>query len=409
MKALYFLLLLSVCTYPIPAIRIGGQPIALFLSIYALIYFLVKGYARKVDLKSMWPFGMLLTGFLFSSVASNTLNTGFLINLIAFYIIFFTFANIEDEQNSYGKSQVVSTDMISTDMMLRVLILSGIILGCYGYYGYITGKIGTDSQYFWWESSRYWGIHYTESTRNADVHYIVFPFIALLVKDKKKIIDVVLMLFFSLAMILSMARNTWLCVFVVLLVYLFLQNNLNKKIKYVEVAILAVVIGYLTLNYFGMTDYFLGKLLSIFSMSGTNTVSNSNGERWRVVLVTLNVISEHIFGVGAEDMHTYYSLAGLKLNHAENTYLNIWAEMGLISLISYAYIVWSPVVSIAHIKKSSILTERESFALLASIYFGLTILFNTETINCYMWIILGMIWFERKCALNERINNYAYN
>lgn len=404
MKALYFLLLLSICTYPIPSIRIGGQPIALFLSIYSLVYFSIKGYARKVDLKSVWPFGMLLIGFIISSMASNTLNTGFIVNLLAFYVIFFVFANIDDNPNPYENNLTVSTDA-----MLRTLILSGILLGCYGYYGYITGKVGTDSQYFWWESARYWGIHYTESTRNADVHYIVFPFIALLAKDKKKVIDVVLMLFFGLAMILSMARNTWICVSIVLLVYLFLQNDLNKKMKYISVAILAATIGYLTLNYFGMTDYFLGKLISIFSMSGTKMVSNSNGERWKVVLVTLNVISEHLFGVGAEEMHTYYGMAGLKLNHAENTYLNVWAEMGLVSLISYAYIVWLPTVSMMHIRKTSTLTEKECFVLLAALYFGLTILFNTETINCYMWIILGIIWFERKSALNERIKCYAYN
>lgn len=383
--------------------RIGGQPIALVLSIYALVYFFIKGYLRKVNLKSIWPFVMLLIGFILSSMASNTLNSGYLINLIAFYVIFFVLANIAYYTNSFGN--IAST---STDMMIRILILSGVLLGGYGYYGYITGNVGTDSQYFWWESARYWGIHYTESTRNADVHYIVFPFIALLVKDKKKIIDIILMIFFGLAMVLSMARNTWLCMLVVLLVYLFQQKDLNKKIKYIAIAILAVAIAYLTLNYFGMMDYFFGKIVSIFSMSGTNTVSNSNGERWKVVLTTLNVISKHFFGVGAEEMHIYYSMVGLKLNHAENTYLNIWAEMGLISLISYAYIVWSPFSYVVHHRKVSALTEREGFVLLASLYFGLTILFNTETINCYMWVILGIIWFE-KSVLSERINLYAHN
>lgn len=398
MKVLYMLLLFSICTYPIPSIRIGGQPIAIFLSIYALIYFSIKGYARKVDFKSLWPSITLLLGFILSSMASNTFNVGFLTNLIAFYVIFFALANIEN--NSVHIDNNVYVDI---DPMIGILVLSGVLLGCYGYYGYITGNVGTDSQYFWWESARYWGIHYTESTRNADVHYIVFPFIALLTKDKKKIIDVFLMLFFGLAMILSMARNTWLCMFVVLLVYLFLQDNLNKKIKYIGVTILAVAVGYLTLSYFGMTEYFLGKLVSIFSMDRTSTVSNSNGERWQVILTTLKVISEHPFGVGAEEMHIYYEMAGFKLNHAENTYFNIWAEMGFISFASYAYIVWSPFVSMAHFKKTLTLTEKESFVLLSTLYFGLTILFNTETINCYMWIILGIIWFERRSAVNERI------
>ena len=402
MGLFYVLLFLSICTYPIPAIRIGGQPIALFLSIYALIFFVIQGYVRKVNRRTLWPIGLLLLGFLISSFASGSINTNFLINLIAFYVIFFVMANTECNQKK-AICQLQKKNVITFDAILRILVFSGVVLGCYGYYGYITGKVGTDSQYFWWTSARYWGIHYTESTRNADVHYIAFPFIAILAKEQKNFKDVLMLLFFGVAMILSMARNTWLCIFVVLLVYLFLQDDVNKKLKYMATALLAIAIGYFALSYFNMTDYFVGKVLSIFSMHRTSTVSNSNSERFNVILTTIKIIVDHPLGVGAEGLPLYYRNEGFKLNHAENTYLNIMAEMGLISLIAYASIVWTPITSMLREKKLGKLNERECFVLLAALYFALTIFFNTETINCYMWIVLGIIWYERRTSLEERM------
>lgn len=399
MKLLYILLLLSICTYPIPTIRIGGQPLAIFFVIYEILFFSIKGYARKVDTRTLWPIGALLLGFFISSFVSESINTEFLINLIAFYLIFFVTTNIADIQEKQRFLFSRQNNIVMNGGMVGVLIISGIILGCYGWYGYITGKVGTEAQSFWWSAAKYWGIHYTPASRNADVHYIAFPFIAVLVRKNKKFIDVLLLLFFGAALLLSMARNTWLCIFVVLMVYLFLQEDINKKLKYILVVLMAAMIGYLTLGYFGMTDYFLGKLFSIISMESSSAISNSNSERFNLILTTLGIIIRHPIGVGAEELGRYYRDAGFVLNHAENTYLNIMAEMGLVALIAYASIVWTPIISMIRRKKSTKLDTRESFVLLAALYFALTILFNTETINCYMWIVVGIIWHEEKRVL----------
>ena len=402
MKSLYILLLLSICTYPIPAIRIKGQPIAIFLVIYELLFFSLKGCARKIDIRTLWPICTLLLGFFISSFVNGVINTEFLINLIAFYMIFFVTANIayiQDKQNFLFSKR---NKIIPNDVMLEILILSGIILGCYGWWGYITGKVGTEGQSFWWTTGKYWGIHYTPASRNADVHYIAFPFIAVLVRKNKKFTDMLLLLFFGIALLLSMARNTWICIFIVLMVYLFLQENINKKLKYVLVVAMATIIGYLALNYFGMTDYFFGKLSSIFNMNSMKGVSNSNRERFNLMFSTLDIIFRHPVGVGAEELYRYYRQAGFILNHAENTYLNIMAEMGLVALIGYVSIIWTPIISMLRRKKSAKLSTRESFVLLATLYFAFTILFNTEIINCYMWIVIGIIWYEEKKSVEER-------
>lgn len=404
----YILLFLSIITYPLPSVRIGGQPIAIFLAIYALVYFFMNGFERRVDKSTFWPLWGLVFGFLISSFASNTFNLNFAINLIAFYVIFFVSANIAVDTES--TPQIGSQYRLNTNpnIILNILILTGIILGIYGYYGYITGNVGTDSQYFWWSSARYWGIHYTESTRNADVHYIVFPFLAVLSKKKKSPLDVVLLIFFGLAMILSMARNTWICIAIVLIVYMVQQRGISGKLKYIVLAILFIIAGYYALQYFGMTDYFNGKLESIFSLQRTGNVSNSNSQRLEVVIFTFQTIFSHPLGVGAEHMAKYYRSDGLALNHAENTYLNITAEMGLIALISYAVIVFTPIKRIVKLKKTNQqdnneLSRGKSFALYAALYFALTILFNTETLNCYMWIVLGIIWFSMKAKSEDEV------
>ena len=400
MALMYILLFISIITYPLPTVRIGGQPLAIFLALYALVYFLYKGFAKRVDLKTLWPLWALPLGFLISSMASGTFNLNYLVNVVAFYAIYFVLANISG--NSYKIVNVKADSTFSYRVMLNVLILTGVILGLYGYYGYITGKVGTDTQYFWWESARYWGIHYTGSTRNADIHYIVFPFIAVLAKRNKKVMDIGLILFFGSAVILSMARNTWLCILIVLVIFLLMQKDTKKKMRLIFIVIGMLCIGYLMLQYFGMLDYFVAKLVSIFSMQGTDTVSNSNSERWSIIVATLEIIFANPLGVGAECLSAFYHKRGFFLNHAENTYLNITAEMGIIAAIGYVSLVFTPIRKMKMASREKQLNEGENFVLLSSIYFASTILFNTETINCYMWIILGIIWFVMTISSNEK-------
>ena len=64
MALMYILLFISIITYPLPTVRIGGQPLAIFLALYALVYFLYKGFAKRVHLNTLWPLWALLLGFL---------------------------------------------------------------------------------------------------------------------------------------------------------------------------------------------------------------------------------------------------------------------------------------------------------------------------------------------------------
>ena len=76
--------------------------------------------------------------------------------------------------------------------------------------------------------------------------------------------------------------------------------------------------------------------------------------------------------------------------------------MGIIAAIGYVSLVFTPIRKMKMASREKQLNEGENFVLLSSIYFASTILFNTETINCYMWIILGIIWFVMTISSNEK-------
>lgn len=387
MHLLFILVLASIITYPIPSVRLGGQPIAVFLAIYCLLFFIFPGRGRKIKVNTLWPLAGLLIGYFLSSIVAGELDTDFLVNLIAFYIIFFSLANIEE-------TDYIDNERIEKNVKycFTVLVVSGLFLGLYGYYGYLTGKIGNEASYFWWNTMKYWGIHYTESTRNADVHYIVFPLIALMVSEKKNLFHWVAIALLGSAILLSMARNTWVCMVAVLLVNAQLGNDLKNYLKYVLIGIVGLFAAVFLLQYFGVIDYFAQKVLSIFNLS--SGISNSNSQRADTIIVTLKTIFMHPLGVGANQMYKYYHDAGIWLNHAENTYLNITAELGLVASIAYTYIVINPLKRVVHkYRQSRKILIEERYVLLASLYMALTMLFNTETINCYMWIIIGLHWY----------------
>lgn len=395
MKLLNILTFLSIITYPIPNIRIGGQPIAIFLAIFALLYFVFGSRTRRINKFTIWPIIVILFCFALSSISSGMINGSFLINILAFYVIYFVYANIGmDVTSKLGYDCTVRS-------ISRVLIASGMFLCVYGFYGYVTGKIGNEASAFWWATSKYWGIHYTEATRNADVHYIAFPLIALLCKDKKTLWHYIWIGLMGSALLLSMSRNCWLAFVVVLFILFMMKSNRSKNLNKLVIGLFVIISAYLVLQYFGMSEYFYTKVLSLFGQETSS--SDSSSQRWKVILIALETIVSNPLGIGAEQMYKVLHEAGFRLNHAENTYLNIAAELGLASTIAYSYLLFKPVKEVLRIKSlKKNLTYAEKYVLLSFIYLIITLLFNTETINCYIWIIIGINWYLLSVSICNR-------
>lgn len=402
------LLILSILTYPLPDARVFGLPVAFFLSLYSALLLLWSCYRKKQkpNWRQAYPLVSLLAGFLISSVASHSWNLAFLTRLLTFYTIYFVLSNGRILLDWSGKAVVAEQ---FARVLLNLVIASGIVFLVYGYYGYITGHIGVEPQFDWWPIAKYWGLHYLPSTRNADIHYMIFPLIAVLVKANRRWYDNILLILFGSTVLLSMARFAWLCVAGVLVLWFLYCLRTDKNIRILlgrlALVVVALVMYVILLVAFGRVAYFFGKSTSILTtnssalVSNSNAerssalVSNSNAERIEIIRTTVKVIRKHPFGVGAENMHAYYAVEGLKLNHAENTYLNLLAELGFIGMLGYTALVVSPILHCMPKRRRRQLSMYEAYAFFASAYVCAALLFNTETINAYMWIMMGIISF----------------
>ena len=387
MLVLLILLLISIITYPIPSARIMGQPYAVILSLYCVIYLFFRIKVRRVKRDTIIPYLGIMIGYIVSSVLIWDFDFEFFLNITAFYIIFFVFANLKFAL-SYTKREA------AINGLFYVIIISGLFLALYGYYGYLTGNVGTEAALFNTRLNRYWGIHYTESTRNADVHYVVFPLIAVLVMKKKNPLHWFMLLLFSTAVLLSMSRNAWICISIVFIVYLRLSEHKNKfSFIWILLPIMfGLVAGYYLLQYFGLLEFFTQKILSIVNRS--QGISNSNLQRLQIILVTIETIATHPLGVGSNNMSRYFNSAGLLLNHAENTYLNITAELGIIAAFAYSLLIILPIKKTRqNYQMEKKYESADKYVLLSSIYLLITLLFNTETLNCYIWLMISINWF----------------
>ena len=151
-------------------------------------------------------------------------------------------------------------------------------------------------------------------------------------------------------------------------------KNIRILLGRLALVVVALVMYVILLVAFGRVAYFFGKSTSILTtnssalVSNSNAerssalVSNSNAERIEIIRTTVKVIRKHPFGVGAENMHAYYAVEGLKLNHAENTYLNLLAELGFIGMLGYTALVVSPILHCMLKRRRRQLSMYEAYA-----------------------------------------------
>lgn len=404
MNLVLVFLFLSIITYPLPDIRIGGQPLAIFLVIIVIIYGILTRKYYHTDGITVFALWVFLVSFLITGIIEVDSSNFFeyVTNVIAFYMLFFCFSMLSQNSNK-------TETLLYSNRLMKLVILTGIVLAIYGYYGYFTGNVGTQTSLFWWEDAKYWGIHYTESTRNSDVHYIAFPFCVMLSKVNKKWYDNLLLLLFASCLVLSMSRGCWISLIVLLVFNHFVLEKKEKhRITRIMYIVIAAIGTYLLLDYVGMLEYFSGKIISIFSLSN-DSVSNSNSERLLIIKATLEIFAAHPFGVGANNLYYYYEQYGLYVNHAENSYLNIMAELGLAAMISYVIIIAKPLYIGIKCRKYENDNQYVRFICLSSLYLLCTSIFNIGLMNCHLWMMIAVIWYIMQHCRKEKKRAYNTN
>ncbi|MDI6785869.1 MAG: O-antigen ligase family protein [bacterium] len=406
-RYLLYVLILSMATYAIPWMRIDLEktiiPIGgIFLLLLCFLLLIRYLYTKKIALNKVLIFSLFL--LYFSIVSSSffpiSLETERIIKSSIFMILPILFTQILN-------------DYKSLKIAIYSIIIVGIILGIYGFYNYFTGNIGGETEKdWWWTYARYYGIHYLPSTRNSDIYYIAIPFIFVLTllffsSLRLSFFKISLLLsssiMFFLGILLSFSRGVWFSLAMTITVFLFLIYkglgiSKRSKLKFWLLTILIIIfliVGLKALNYFGMYNYFIGKVISILSPETASYYleeSISNKERIEIIKATFNIIINNPFGVGQDNLRYFYPSYGLYVYHPENSYLHILAENGLFGFIGYLIFIFYPLVFLYRkIKEGSHDWVRISIFLVL-IYLAISYMFNVEVFSFYNWIIHSIIW-----------------
>lgn len=395
---IYFLfgLLLSLITYATPYFRSGPDPeetLDLFLIVNLMLLIIAVSariiHSRAVILPKALELGLylMIIAILISSFFSETIQYESILKLVVFLSLPLIFI------------QTIDRYIISKVVIFFVSI--GIILTFYGYYGYFTGNVGDQANAFWWAYAKYWGIHYTESTRNADVYYpaismcFILPYITRKARMAVKILTYFALVLTLSAVTLSLSRGAWIAAATVLIfgTYLIGKGQYKGKVilkKYTLFTLLFVSTIYFSYA-FGDNVFLLEKLRSILVFEDVDPSVSSNENRVAILLAIFDVIRYHPEGIGLNNLRYIFPMYGLSINHAENNYLNILAELGVIGFAGFCILVFYPLKRLYEKTKTVHDVHNEGF-LLANIYVIVAYLFNVDTQGIFIWIVHGLIW-----------------
>ncbi|MCM8824401.1 MAG: O-antigen ligase family protein [Candidatus Omnitrophica bacterium] len=406
-RYLLYGMILSMATYPIPFLRISAEesifPIGgLFIplsSFLLLIRFFASGkfFLNKILIVSL---SLLYFSILLASLISIHIEAERIFKLSIFMLLTVLFTGVLTNYKSLRTS-------------LYCIILIGLILAIYGFYGYFTGNVGEDVQkHWWWNYARYWGIHYLPSTRNSDVYYVAIPLIivsALILYGNlrsffTKLLLIVTSMIFSLAILLSFSRGAWVSIIVTVAVLLsmiwkkrgiFKRKRLRLWLSIFFGAILFLIIGFKTLNYFGLHNYFIGKMISIAFPERAGYYLEetlSNEDRIEILKATFNIILSNPLGVGPDNLRYFYNSYGLYVNHPENTYLHVLSENGIFGFLGILVFIFYPLLILYKKIKAGYGDWVMMGIFLTSIYLATSYMFNVGTFSFYNWVLHSIIW-----------------
>ena len=408
-RYLLYGMILSMATYAIPFLRISTEeyifPIGgLFIPLSCFLL-LIRFFAfRKFILNKILILSLFLLYFSIplSSFFSINIETERIFKLSVFMLLPVLFTG-------------VLTNYKSLKISLYYIILIGLILAIYGFYGYFTGNVGdSPKQIWWWTYARYWGIHYLPSTRNSDIYYIAIPllialsllFFGNLKSFLAKISLISISLMFFMGIVLSFSRGALVSIvttFIVLVLMFWKRQGISlrkgQRLKMIVITtiILSTVcfVSYYVLNYWGLYDYFIGKVVSILSPEKGSYYlqeSISNEERIEILKATFRIIVSNPLGVGPGNLRYIYPHYGLYVNHPENSYLHLLAENGVFGFVGYLLFVFYPLVFLYKKIKGGDNDWVEIGMFLTLAYLATSYMFNVEVFSFYNWIIHSIIW-----------------
>jgi O-antigen ligase len=285
---------------------------------------------------------------------------------------------------------------------LICLMASAVGVFFYGVYGYFTGNVGDPIEH----AFGYFGVTYLSSTRNSDQLYFLVPFcvcVAGFLHGGDRLgwlrgsVVFACLLALSLAMVLSYARGAWVVMALITTLWLRKLHVTDRRCfsRRTIVLVLAVMAACVV---WGVnpdaedTHLLRERWASVFTMQQDGRGS-SNESRVGIASQALAAsLRNPLCGVGVGNARYHLSAEGCRfVNHAENVYLQLLLEQGVLGVAAYAVLLmrtWRRLERRRTLAATPLRDSQMSAILTALAAYGL---FNNLVDNTWYWTVLALV------------------
>jgi O-antigen ligase len=242
----------------------------------------------------------------------------------------------------------------SATSITTALALTGIAVFGYGVYGYLTWNVGDYLEHTY----NYFGVTYKPSTRNGDQLYFLIAAAVLigfqLTPSRKKltvllkVLSILILGAIYLGVALSYSRGAWVTLAALSLVGLFLADRAQKaavvRAGLAFAGLFLVIVAGFSLFRSVQENSSVGDILAarFESIYTLDNVEGSNSNQLRILLLkqSMELIAANPLGIGVGAAGGILVVDGSSYgNHAENSYIQVALERGLLGLIGFGYLM----------------------------------------------------------------------
>lgn len=285
----------------------------------------------------------------------------------------------------------------ATDCILRGLFISLLAIVLFGWVRFIAGEGGDLAEH----ALGYWGIKYTESTRNSDaLAPLMVTCIAVVALTNRTTVTAIwpvhwfvwLSLFFAFpALLLTYSRGAWLAA----ICFTLLNGSSNWRAMLKSIIALASGVVALLFAVRLIPDQMgepidLARLSERFVSILDPQIESSNRERGRLIEYAIRLGLENpFFGAGTGRFNCCVDELGfrdlLTALHPENLFLHLFSELGIVvGVFSFAILV---VAGLRGLRSRCVGRRMAGSSIMA---FVVWLHFNSELPSLFVWTVLGI-------------------
>lgn len=248
----------------------------------------------------------------------------------------------------------------------------------------------------------YWGLQYTESTRNHDYMYVfTCASIALYLKNRCanylfKAIQIVIFFLCEITLLSTLSRCAMLLSLLFLPVFYVTSDKRERTVFHIPIVILIIYLLPSIIEEYDTTYRIIFN--SIFDDSIQNEYGNSfsNQDRSKIYSHTIRNIFANPVGYGIQNFTATNTWRG---GSAENAYLTVFAERGWLAGVFFIlFIVYS---FVKRSWRATFSSERLNTYLLPPLCFYF--MFNYEFVSYSNVFLFYLILFSDSCQGNENV------